>query len=610
MISTNRSDHDSSKLRAVKAAIKRQFPALVLFSLLANLLLLASAIYMLQIYDRVITSGSLNTLIWLTVMALTAVVIYGLLEQARRLVLSRIGGWLDNELSGAVIERGMEARLARAASEAGPKDVAAIRTFVGGEALLAFLDAPWSVFFIAFIWLLHPALGVFATVGAAVLFAAALSNDLMTRRKQQAVDGKLRQNHEAALRFIEGGETIATLGMTKGLLSGWRRREAEARADQQALSETTTSILSFSRAIRLGLQIGILGLGAYYVLQADLTAGAMIAASIVMGRALAPIERSIGAWRRFTAARGALDNLNRLFANAEAKPEAVRLPVPQGRLTVEAAHYHVPGTSHNLLTNISFDLMPGDACAVIGPSGAGKSTLCRLLVGAWQPRQGHVRLDGADIHDWDAADLGPHIGYLPQQVELFPGTVAQNIARFGPLDSAKIVDACRLTGVHEMILGLPDGYESDVGLHGARISLGQKQRIGLARALYGDPAFVVLDEPNSNLDSAGEQALDDALAKLKQRGCTYVIVSHRLAVLDQVDKILMLRDGMVSRFGQRGESERRKTVTPSTSDPVRIVPPAGGKRKLQKAEKVATAATAVTQTASRPTGKEEPEIET
>jgi ATP-binding cassette, subfamily C, bacterial exporter for protease/lipase len=557
------------------SVIRRQTPALFLFSCLVNLLLLVSAIYMLQVYDRVLSSGSMDTLLWLTVAALAAIAIYGLLEQARRLILGRISYWLESELSGPVIRRSMQARLTDAGPEAGLKDIADLRGFIGGEGVLAFLDAPWAPVFIGFIWLVHPALGTLAVAGAVILFVGALANDVLTRTPQQKVGIALRRSHTAAQQYVDSAETITPLGMTGAVLARWQERQRGARADQQRLAETTAAILSTSRALRIGLQVMILGLGAYYVLQGNLTPGAMIAASIILGRALAPIERSIGAWRSFISARTAYRNLECLFVAAGAPAaEAVRLPRPEGRLALENVHYLVPQSRDPILKNISFHLEPGQTCAIIGPSGSGKSSLCRLVVGTWNPSHGHVRLDGAEVSAWEPEDLGQYLGYLPQQVELFPGTVAENIARLREVDSAEVIGAAKLAGVHELVLRLPDGYQTDVGLHGSRISLGQRQRLGLARALFGDPSLIVLDEPNSNLDSEGDQALMKALVHLKERGCTVLLVTHQAAALQTADKLLVLKEGSVATFGDRdqvlkmitGEGRQIRVAAGSASD--------------------------------------------
>jgi PrtD family type I secretion system ABC transporter len=532
----------------------RQAPALLLFSFLVNLLLLVSAIYMLQVYDRVLSSSSLNTLIWLTAAALTAMAVYGLLEQARRLMLGRIGYWLETELSAHVIRRTMEARLAGTRTDAGLRDVGDLRAFIGGEAILAFLDAPWSPVFLALLWFLHPALGALATTGAVVLFLAALANDLLTRTRQQRSTAILRASQASVAHYVENAEMISALGMTQAVLGRWQERQREAGAELQGSSETSARVGNFSRALRLALQIMILGLGAYYVLQGQLTAGGMIAGSIILGRALAPVERSITAWRGLVAAVAARRNLDRLFGPAAIAREPFALPRPEGRLAVQSLHYLAPQSQHPILKNITFALEPGQICAVVGASGAGKSTLCRLIVGAWKPSHGHVRLDGAEVSTWNPEDLGQYVGYLPQQVALLPGSVAENIGRMRKVDSADVIAAARLAGVHDMILHLPDGYETDVGVHGDRISTGQRQRLGLARALFGNPSLIVLDEPNANLDSAGDQALLRALLTLKEQRRTIVLVTHQQRMLQTCDMVLVLVEGGVASFGARDDA--------------------------------------------------------
>ena len=542
-----------SQFRDVMALVWRQAPALFIFSLLANLLLLTSTIYMLQVYDRVLSSGSLSTLIWLTVAAVAAIVAYGLLEQARRLVLGRISLWLDEQLSRSTIERSIDASLAGNGVQAGVKEVSDLRSFLAGEGILVFLDAPWTPVFLGFIWLLHPALGLLALCGAVLLFGCALANDLLTRSKQQATTTELRGNQMAGGQFVEKAETIRSLGMVQAMLRRWQERQTRLGRAQQELTERSTTIAGISRSLRLALQVAILGLGAYYVLQSQMTGGAMIAASIVLSRALGPIERSIGAWRGFTVARAAKNNLARLFASVEPATQTVELPCPKGRLSVEDLHCVAPGTRRYLLTKLSFQIEAGETCAVIGPSGAGKSTLCRMLVGAWKPALGHVRLDDAEVSGWPPEQLGAHLGYLPQQVELFSGTIAENIARLGAIDSLGVIFAAQLAGVHELILRLPDGYQTQVGPQAAYLSGGQRQRIGLARAFYGDPPLLILDEPNANLDSEGDNSLLEALKTLKDRGRSVVLITHQKHLLRMADHILVLQDGSARMFGPRAD---------------------------------------------------------
>ncbi|MBB4278081.1 type I secretion system permease/ATPase [Rhizobium mongolense] len=565
----------TTRLAEVMGAIRRQFPLLIVLSCLLNLLLLVTSIYMLQVYDRVLSSGSLDTLMWLTLIAIFAVAVYGTLEQARRMVLGRAAGWLDTELNAPMLKRAMEVRLAGKDGPAGTRDVADLRAFYGGDAVLAFFDMPWSVIFLTFIWALHPALGMVATAGAVILLALALANDALTRNRQKRVAAVTKTHQENAMRYVDAGETIAPLGMARAVFDRWRRHQAEVVAEQQLLGDRTTTILSISRSLRMILQIAILTVGAYFVLLGEITAGAMIAGSIVMGRALAPIERATSAWRSLVAARSALANLTELFAGTSRdERDCVSLPRPKGGLVFDNVLYLPPGIQEPLLNAISFALEPGENCVVVGPSGAGKSTLCRLAVGAWKPTKGHVRLDAADVFDWDPEDLGPHIGYLPQQVELLPGTVAQNIARFGQVNSNALIRAAHIAGIHELILSLPNGYETEITLHSQRISLGQRQRLGLARALYGDPAFVVLDEPNANMDEAGDRALIEALTTLKQLQTTVLIVTHRASVLKCADKVLALHGGAVAAFGPREQMVRPVQPTgPTVARPPSASPP-------------------------------------
>ncbi|MET3592616.1 PrtD family type I secretion system ABC transporter [Mesorhizobium shonense] len=543
------------QFQEVMRLARHQAPALLLFSLLTNVLLLASTVYMLQIYDRVLSSGSIDTLLWLTLAVIGAIAVYGLLEHARRMMLGHISQWLDDQLSVPVIERAMEARLAGSSLEAGLKDVGDLRGFIAGDGILTFLDAPWTPVFLAFMWFLHPALGVLGLAGAVLLFCCALANDFLTRRKGQEAAAGLRRSQAAVGQYIDGAETLCSLGMSEPALLRWEQNQQSLTDLQSRIFQRTTVIGSLSRSLRLALQVAVLGLGAYFVLRRELTGGSMIAASILLSRALAPIERSIGAWRSLVNARTARQNLIKLFAaTASMQNTGVTLPRPQGRLKLENLHYYAPGTSQALLNGIGFGVEPGQTCGVIGSSGSGKTTLCRLIVGTMRPSLGHVRLDGAEVWNWPSDQLGQHIGYLPQQIELFPGTIAENISRLrDEVDSEAVIAAAQLAGIHEMILRLPNGYRTEVGPHGVKISRGQRQRIALARALFGDPPLIVLDEPNTGLDGEGEVALFNVLQQLKERGRTVVVVTHQTNLLRTADHVVFLRDGSVSMFGPRDE---------------------------------------------------------
>jgi ATP-binding cassette subfamily C exporter for protease/lipase len=535
------------------AQVRGQALPLGVFSFGANLLLLVSSIYMLQVFNRVLSSGSLDTLFWLTVAVVVATCVYGVLELARRRLLSRAGAWLDTELAGPVIRRGVEARLAGVRSEAGLADVQELQSFLSGDAILAFLDAPWMPVFIAVIWLMHPVLGWLALGGAVILFVVAVANDLLTRPLLQRSRGALRRSQNAARQYLDHAETVQALGMLGPLLDRWQEARHSIRDDTERASAVTNRLTYLSKSTRLSLQVLIIGAGAWLVLQGELTAGGMIAASVILSRALSPVERALGAWRSYVSARSAHRNLARLFQSVSGSDTSLALPTPVGQVTIENLHFQPPDASAPIIKRVDLFLETGQTCGIIGPSGSGKSTLCRLMVGAWQPSAGHVRLDGADVASWESDQLGQHVGYLPQTVELFPGTISQNIARMRQADDTMVIEAAMLADVHEMILRLPDGYDTDVGAHGHRLSGGQKQRIGLARALFGEPALIVLDEPNSNLDAAGEQALQRALVKLKERGRTVLIVAHQPSTLRTADKVLVLKEGRVAAFGERNK---------------------------------------------------------
>lgn len=533
--------------------MRSQCAWLFVFSLFSNVLLLVSSIYMLQVFDRVLSSGSLDTLAWLTGLAVAATAVYAVLEIVRRSMLSRIGAWIESELAPPVLRQGLELRSAQRQPEAGLGDVRDLKGFLGGDQILAFLDAPWMPIFLAVIWILDPLLGLMAITGAIFLFVMAIANDLVTRRRQARAQAVLREGQVSAQRFLDQSETVVALGMADDLLRNWSARQAAVRTDVQKADDTTSAFLNVSRFVRLSLQVLILGAGAWLVLEGRITSGGMIAASIILSRALSPVERSISAWRALVQAREAHRNLSALFGHEIQALQKVSLPRPAGKLDVTQLRFAPAGSALPILKQITFSLEPGEVCGIVGPSGSGKSTLCRLLVGLWAPNFGNVRLDGADVATWEQADLARHTGYLPQQVEFFPGTIAQNIARMRDFASEDVIQAARLADVHELILSLKDGYETDVGLNGARLSGGQKQRIGLARALFGDPQLIVLDEPNSNLDSQGEQALHDTLQRLKQAGRTILMVAHRPQALRAADKVLLVRDGVSIAFGPRDE---------------------------------------------------------
>jgi PrtD family type I secretion system ABC transporter len=522
-------------------------------SLFLNLLALASPLYMFQVFDRVLASGRVETLVALTAIAAFALLCLGALEVIRSHALGRISIWLDRTLARAVLKASVGETLAgRPIGGQAMSDLAQLRGFINSQSIVPIFDAPWTPVFVAVIWLLHPWLGMLALVSAAVLFGLALANELLTRAPLAGASQAwltAQRRYETALR---NAEVVQAMGMLPALLARWQGDHERVLDGQARASDRTGWIYGSSKFVRLFVQVAILGLGAYLVLQGALTGGAMIASSILLGRALAPVEQAIGAWKSFVAARAGHDRLRRILQRHPGEAAAIQLPVPEGRISVEQARFRAPN-GRPILKGVSFELAAGEVLAVVGPSASGKSTLCRLLTGVWPPDGGHVRLDGAEVHRWERVDFGRHVGYLPQDVELFAGSVRDNIARMTDAPDDAVIAAAQLAGVHEMILHLPEGYATEVGPEGAILSGGQRQCIGLARAMFGTPRVVVLDEPSASLDQVGESAVLDAIGRLKAGGSTVVLVVHRPRLLTHVDKVLVLSEGAGVLFGPRDQ---------------------------------------------------------
>ncbi len=525
---------------------------LAFLSGVVNLLILVSPVYMFQVFDRVLPTFRVETLIYLSVAAGLCIVVLGVFEALRSVALARLGRWWDETARPDLLDASLAAARARGPNVGATlQDLHHVRSFVGGPSLLPFFDAPWAPLFIVVIFLLHPLLGLIALGSALFLLCFSLANDIYARAAVVGTSGVQMANGIFAATALRNADVVHAMGMQPAVVSLHDRRQQEINAASQAGAEHTAIIGGVSKAFRIGVQVAILGVGAYLVTLGQLTAGGMIAASVVLGRALAPIEQSIGAWRGFTSAREAHGRIKALLKSMPAAPEPTRLPAPAGRLSVENVSLMLPGQDRPVLRQVDFALEPGSVMAVVGPSAAGKSALCRLLVGSWRPAAGHVRLDGAELAQWRSEDRGRFIGYLPQAIELFGGTVRQNIARLGEASDDAVVAAARLAGCHEMILRLPNGYDTEIGEGAAFLSFGQRQRIALARALFASPKLVVLDEPNSNLDQEGESALIAAIAEVKRQGATVVLVSHRFAMMRVVDKIGVLRAGTMEKFGPR-----------------------------------------------------------
>ena len=529
----------------------------VALSAVANMLALTGSLYMLQIYDRVLPSRSIPTLIGLTILMIGLYAVFGMLDLLRGKILAGLGTRIDREwrakVFAAVLQ--MQLRIETGNSRHQPvRDLDQIRNFVAGPGLIAILDIPWLPIYLALIFLLHPLLGLVATVGALVLAAFAALTELRSRwpAEQSSRSAASRQTFLETAR--RNSELIQALGLSRRMQARWHEQSEELAGAQTHAQSVTRGLGAASRAFRLILQSILLGIGAYVVIQGEATGGIIIACSIMASRALAPIEGAIANWRGVIAARQSYERLGKLLANAPDKAEPLTLPRPKDSLVVQGLLVAAPGQQRSILQNIGFTLRAGDGLGVVGPSASGKSTLARALAGAWQPLRGAIRLDGAALDLWDAEALGRDIGYLPQDIELFDGSVADNIARLDPNASSEaVIAAAAAAGVHAMILGFPDGYSTRIGEGGANLSGGQRQRIALARALYGDPFFVVLDEPNSNLDTEGDAALASAIAGVCARGGIVVVIAHRPAALSAVNKMAVLAGGQLQAFGPKEE---------------------------------------------------------
>ena len=523
----------------------------VVFGFFANLLLFVSPLYMLQIYDRVLPSRNETTLVGLTLIAAFGVAVYAALEMLRSRLLVRGGMIFDRKIADPIFDAAHRGTLLRpgAQHETALRDVDVLREFLTGTGILAFCDLPWTPIFLVACFVLHPWFGWMALLGGSAILGLTLLNEIATRGPLDAANRASREaGHQAAATF-RNGEVLRAMGMLADLRGLWRRRHEDVLVRQADASDRAGLIVAATKFVRMLLQTLVLGAGAYLAIHREISAGSMIAASIIIGRTLAPIEAVVGNWKGFVAARGSYRRLRDLVAVAGPESHRVMLPRPRGLIEAETVSVAAPGSARPILTDVSFRLEPGSVVGIIGPSAAGKSTLVRAMTGVWPPIEGTMRIDGSDLRHWDPQELGRHIGYLPQDVELFDGTVAQNIARFAAADDADVIVVAQRAGCHALIQALPDGYNTVIGKSGIGLSGGQRQRIALARALFGDPSLIVLDEPNASLDQPGEAALMRAVADLKRAGTTVVIVTHKLSLLAEADRILVMGGGTLQTFG-------------------------------------------------------------
>lgn len=522
-------------------------------SIFVNFLILVSPIYTLEIFDRVLPTRSIDTLLYLTIIALFLIGLLGAFDGLRQSVLSHIANWWTE--TNRPLAFATTLRLARSGQEpqSDPMvDIQTVRVFMSGQTAIPLFDAPWVPFFVVAIWILHPLLGMLALSSAVILFILALVTDFVGRKPTLEATGRQAAMDRAANSYIRAGDPVSAMGMESTLVERQEALQLEQTGILQRAVSTGSVISGISKAVRIGVQMLVMGLGAYLVVRQDLTSGGMIAASIILGRALAPVEQMIGTWRTMISARDANRRISALLSVEDRTADQLLLPSPRGEVTARGLRYDVRNSPKPLINGVSIDLNPGTVTGVIGPSGSGKSTLCRLLVGSATPTLGSVRIDGADLKDWHPDQIGPAIGYVSQGYELFAGTVRENIARFrNDATDEEVVDAAIAAGCHELVLQLPQGYASPVGEGGRFLSAGQRQRISLARALFRSPKLLILDEPNAALDAEGENMLAETVIARKAAGCTILLVTHRPGLLRAVDRIAVMREGRIEALDAR-----------------------------------------------------------
>jgi ATP-binding cassette subfamily C exporter for protease/lipase/ATP-binding cassette subfamily C protein EexD len=546
---------EKNELLEILYSYKKIFYWLLFFSALINFILIVPALYMFQIYDSVLTSRSFETLLVLTFIAVFFYLVMGFLEWARSQILVRLSNDFDDKLSDRTFQASFSA-IINSGSIAPSQyfnDLTTLRQFLTGTGFFAFFDAPWAFIYLVVIFIIHPALGIFSLIAQIIIFSTALLSEFVTKKPIQEANKAYQLANIFLQTSLRNAEVIEAMGIHENIKRKWRERYNKVIVLQTEASEKAGRIQSINRFIRISAQSLILGLGAYLAINNIITPGMMIMASILMGRAMAPIDIIVGTWRQFISARQAYRRLEELFTNYPLPEKRLPLPVPTGKLKVENVVVVPPGSNKEVLKAINFEANPGEIIAIIGPTASGKSSLAKTIVGVWKPFSGSIKLDGADLRLYNKEQLGKYIGYLPQDIEIFSGTVAENIARFGEINMELVIKAAMIAGVHEMILNFPNGYETEVGEAGGYLSGGQRQRIALARAIYGDPVLIVLDEPNSNLDEEGEIALMRALMILKKMKKTIFVISHKMNILSISDKIMLIGGGGIQLFGPREE---------------------------------------------------------
>ncbi len=553
--------------------IKRVFWIVAGVSSVINILMLTGPLFMLQIYDRVLASGSVPTLVVIGALTMALYVFYGILEGIRGRILSRLGQRVDARLSSIVykVSNSLPVRLGRHAAKLRPvHDLDTIRQFMSGPGPAAIFDIPWLPLYLGIVFLFHPLLGFVGLAGAVIIIILIGVNEVMSRGPAEEAAGQNGRRAAAVEIGQRNSEAVAAMGMQTALVSRWDAQNGDYLSTQRRAADRTGMFATIIKTIRFILQSSILGVGAWLAIYQEITPGVMIAASILTSRALAPVEQAVSQWRGFVASRQALKRLREVLQVADFEPEKMDLPLPANRISVEQVFCGPFGETVPYVQNVTLQLHSGDGLGVIGPSGSGKSTFARALVGATPTLKGDIQYDGAALGQWSTTKRGEFIGYLPQNLQLFDGTIAENIARFsGDAPAEKVIEAAKLADVHDMIVALPDGYNTVIGRAGRLLSAGQRQRVALARALYGNPFLIVLDEPNSNLDAEGESALAGAIKAMRERGSIVVVIAHRQSAIATVDKILCLKEGKMAAFGPREE------VLKQVVQPVKSVRKAG-----------------------------------
>jgi PrtD family type I secretion system ABC transporter len=569
-----------SELAEALAACRGAFYGTALISGMSNILMLTGAMFMLEIYDRVLPSRSMPTLVGLLVLAATLFTALGILDAIRGRILVRIGGTLDETLSGRVYDTLMRLPLkigARGDATQPLRDLDAVRSYLSGLGPVALFDLPWIPLYLAICFAFHPLIGFTALAGAIILILLTLLTEILMRAPAKAATEAAVVRNGLAEASRRNAEALVAMGMAGRIATRWNAANRQYMHSQQEASDLGGGLGAVSKVLRMMLQSGVLAVGAYLVIHQEASAGIIIAGSILSARALAPVDLAIANWKGFVAARQSWQRLNRLLTMSPARSAPMQLQTPSQRLTVEGVSASPPGVPKIVVQDIAFELEAGQGLGIIGPSGSGKSSLVRLLVGVWQPVRGNVRLDGAALDQWSPDALGQHVGYLPQDVELLSGTVAENIARFEPNpDNEAVIAAAKAVGVHDLIVRLPAGYDTPIGEQGSALSAGQAQRVALARAVYRDPFLVVLDEPNSNLDSEGEEALTRAILGVRERKGIVIVVAHRPSAIAGVDRLLMMNQGKAQALGPKDEVLSKVLQRPlAMPRPLKVVPESG-----------------------------------